>query len=122
MLTDAEKDACVILSDFFLDTELTPADLHTIAASLQRLSLSVSILNHLLRYDVFPILYPNLMSAAGIWDVFARDWLLSQIESRRSTPPGWAKLLLDYCAWLLVGRLCVTPVWDQVKQMLQGKL
>ena len=42
MLTDAEKDACVILSDFFLDTELTPADLHTIAASLQRLSLSVS--------------------------------------------------------------------------------
>jgi hypothetical protein len=57
-LTQQERQAYILLSEFFLDTELTPLDLHRLSASLHPLG-TAATLQHMLRYDLFPILYPT---------------------------------------------------------------
>lgn len=59
----------------------------------------------MLRHDLFPILYPNLISIAGIWDAFDEGQLLEKVETSRVANPDWAKGLADSAAWLTVGRM-----------------
>ena len=35
------------------------------AALLQKLDISIPALEHILRYDIFPLLYPNLLTFMG---------------------------------------------------------
>lgn len=121
VLTDAEKRACTTLSRLFLDTEMAAGELDSIAASLQALNIPTSTLDHVLRNDLFPVLFPNLMSVAGVWSGFDDHWLLNQIESRRMTKPGWTRTLRDSAAWFLVGGTIV-PAWNEIKGKLQSKL
>lgn len=65
-LTDIEKRARIILSDLFLDTELTAPNLDRMAHSLLQLNLPIISLDHILHNDIFPILYPNRMSIGGV--------------------------------------------------------
>lgn len=94
-LTHHEKLACTALARLFLDTEKAPLELDSIAASLRPLDMSTDTLSQLLRYDVFPILYPNMLSVAGEWDGFDENWLLGRIEAHRRTGHGWARGLAD---------------------------
>lgn len=119
-LIPSEKKACIALSWLFLDTEQSPKDIDSIASSLRPLNIPSAILGRMLRHDVFPILYPNLLSVAGIWDVFDEDWQLGEVERRRATGQGWVKSLAEFAVWLTVGRM-VTSVWDQVVERLEQK-
>ena len=114
-MNEHEKKAYIALSDLFLDTV---ADVDCVASALRPLQLSTSTLYNMLRYDLFPILYPNLLGVAGVWDAFDDAWLLSQIEAQRAVGPGWAQRLLHWVAWLTIGQ-AVTSQWDQVKDMLE---
>ena len=93
-------------------------DVDCVASALRPLHISTSTLYDMLRYDLFPILYPNLMCVAGVWDAFDDVWLLSQIEAQRAAGPGWAQCLLHWVAWLTIGQAVAEP-WDQVKNILQ---
>jgi len=91
-LTQQEKQACVILSELFLDTELTQLSLNHLTSSLRPLGIPVPTLEHILRYDLFPILLPNLLSIAGEWQGFDEVWLLRRVQARRSAGgSGWMK-------------------------------
>lgn len=120
-LTLLEKNACISLSRLFLDTEKTTKEINTIATSLRALNIPSCTLGCILRHDVFPILYPNLLSSTGVWQGFDEDWLLGQVETRRATEPGWVKGFGETILWLTIGRIVAT-LWDQVVQRLEGKL
>lgn len=75
----------------------------------------------MLRHDVFPILYSNLLSVAGVWEGFDEAWLLEQVETRRATERGWVKGLGESAVWLTVGRI-VASLWDEVVERLEHKL
>jgi hypothetical protein len=80
LLTQQEKQAYTILSELFLDTEHTQLELNHLTSSLRPLGIPVLTLEHVLRYDLFPILSPNLLSIAGEWQGFDEDWLLQQVH------------------------------------------
>lgn len=120
-LNENERKACVILSELFLDTEVSPAQMDRIAASLQPLNLSIAQLDGIVRTDLFPVLYPNMLSVAGTWGGFDENHLLGEVQRRREVRPGMLASVGDSVAWLLVGRT-VTPVWDQVKERIKSKL
>jgi hypothetical protein len=58
---------------------------HSVGAQLPYfLGIPVSTLEHMLRYDLFPTLSPNLLSIAGEWQGIDEDWLLQQVQARMS--------------------------------------
>ena len=114
-INEKERKAYIALSDLFLDTVI---DVDCVASALRPLHISTSTLYDMLRYDLFPILYPNLLGVAGVWDAFDEVWLLSQIEEQRAGGPGWAQRFLHWVAWLTIGQAVSEP-WDQVKDILQ---
>ena len=116
-LTNSEKKACIALSRLFLDTEITPNFLEEIAASLQPFKMCMATLSHLLHHDVFPVLYRNLISTAGGWEQFEEEWLLREIERRR-TISSWVGYLGSSAAWYTVGHM-VTSSCNQVEEKLQ---
>ena len=115
-IIENEGKAYIALSDLFLDTVI---DVDCVASALRPLHIPSSTLYDMLRYDLFPILYPNLISVAGVWDGFDEVWLLSRIEAKRTAGLGWAQHLLHSVAWLALGRT-VNSQWEQVKNKLQG--
>lgn len=117
-LTQQEKQACIILSELFLDTELTQLALNHIISSLRPLGIPVPTLEHMLRYDVFPILSPNLLSITGEWQGVDEDWLLQGVQARRSAAgSGWVKGGVDFVAWHSLGGR-IRSIWDNVKEGL----
>ncbi|KAI1978073.1 hypothetical protein LOZ53_001490 [Ophidiomyces ophidiicola] len=114
MLTDSEKTACVALSRLFLNTQFLTDDYNDIAAALRPLDMSLESLDHVLRHDLFPILYPNLLEVAGEWTGFDEDWLLKEVECRRRFRDSWVKPVGDSGAWQWVGNAVTTP-WNEVK-------
>jgi hypothetical protein len=103
-LTQQEKRAYTILSELFLDTEHTQLELNYLTSSLRPLGIPVPTLEHMLRYDLFTTLSPNLLSIAGEWQGFDEDWLLQQMQARRSAAgSGWMKSGLDSLAWHSLG-------------------
>ncbi|KAI1907637.1 hypothetical protein LOZ61_004764 [Ophidiomyces ophidiicola] len=121
MLTDSEKTACVALSRLFLNTQFLTDDYNDIAAALRPLDMSLESLDHVLRHDLFPILYPNLLEVAGEWTGFDEDWLLKEVECRRRFRDSWVKPVGDSGAWQWVGNAVTTP-WNEVKQRLKSRL
>lgn len=119
-LTPLEKNACIALSRLFLDTEKPTKEIDTITSSLRSLNIPSHTLGRILRHDVFPILYPNLLSSTGVWEGFDEDWLLGQVETGRATEPGWVKRLGETTLWLTIGRIVAT-LWDQVVERLECK-
>ena len=87
-LTDAEKNACKILADLFLDNELTSTEMDRMAQSLEKLNLPLSILDSILRHDLFPILIYSLMGVAGVWAGFDERIPIQQVEHQHKSPMG----------------------------------
>ncbi|KAE8335110.1 hypothetical protein BDV24DRAFT_169532 [Aspergillus arachidicola] len=122
-LTEAEKDACVCLSTLFLDCEMTSDDIALMAQSLHRLGIPVDQLDHILRYEVFPILYPHLLNPAGIWDYFAEADLITRVNGLRTHQQKVLLMLGGNMAWMILGGSVLTsraPVKEMLRQLDQG--
>ncbi|POR33720.1 hypothetical protein TPAR_06090 [Tolypocladium paradoxum] len=117
-LTEAEKSACIALSTLFLDSEMTLSRVDDMARFLHRLRMPVDQLDNILRNDVFPILYPNLMTPAGVWDSFDESDLINRVADRRCHPPGVVQKLGSSAAWTFLA-WSVTSPWNQVKDRLR---
>jgi hypothetical protein len=124
VLTDAEKTVCTTLSWLFLDTELSPRVLDTIVSTLKGLNMPIPTLEHILRYDLFPILFRNLLCVwGGEWCDFDEKWLLDEVERGRMTNPvlKTAQSLLGFVVWHSLGAISVKPTWNEIKEKLQSK-
>ncbi|EFY85262.1 hypothetical protein MAC_08671 [Metarhizium acridum CQMa 102] len=116
-LTEAEKEACICLSTLFLDSEMTSAKIATMAQSLHRLRLPVQQLDNMLRHELFPILYPNLINPAGVWDGFDETDLIARVNDRRAHPQNLLQTLGNNVAWVML-RSSVMSSWARVRETL----
>lgn len=97
------------LSGLFLDTELQPGEDACIARVLARSGYADAELDAILRYEVGPVLTPNLLSVAGEWAGFDVDWLAERI-ALRPRPAWWRPRFL--------GAYLVREDWARVRAAL----
>lgn len=77
----------IVLSELFLDTKLTDADYQVIAKRLSESNYSTQEIEDILRFEVKPLLIPNLWSVAGAWQVFDEQWLIEKLTPRINQKP-----------------------------------
>ena len=75
------------LSDFFLETELQPADYERIASKLADTRYSKSEIYDILNFEVYPACSGNLLCIAGEWDGFHPDWIKTHLAPRFGRRP-----------------------------------
>jgi len=83
------------LSEFYLDTELQQYDVEYIAKIFSESPFSLKEIKRINKYEVFPILYPNLMNPAGVWDGFDKEWLLEKLKGNLNSPGFFGKLRIS---------------------------
>ena len=78
------------LSELWLDTYLSPADLEQIALVLAASPFGLNELRWIHEAEVAPALSRNLRTTAGVWAGFEREWLVRECGSaaRRSRSLG----------------------------------
>ncbi len=63
------------LSEFYVDTQLTAQDFDAIASKLVDSGYTLLQVKDIDKYEVRPLLFTNLLSAAGVWSGFDAEWL-----------------------------------------------
>jgi len=86
---------CTLPSELFLDIRLGPHDHYLIARALRRLDLPIDTIEHMLRYEIFPVLWVNFLNITGEWGGWDEDWLVDRVEKWRENPGN-----LLYRGWL----------------------
>lgn len=78
MKRSGREQLWIALSNFYLDNELEDYHYHLVASTCNEHGLSFDEAKNIDKTEVFPALYSNLLSVAGIWDGFDEDWLVEQ--------------------------------------------
>ncbi|UXX80201.1 hypothetical protein N7E81_03695 [Reichenbachiella carrageenanivorans] len=68
------------LSELYLDTELSDQDYNFIKVQVLQAGFSLQDAESIDRYEVFPLLYSNLLSPVGVWSGFDKNWLYQNCE------------------------------------------
>jgi hypothetical protein len=92
------KPVWLALSEFYLDTELQPADFERIRAVFDQSGYSEQEIRQIDYDEVGPLLYPNLLSVAGEWIAFEETTLLDSL-ARRAIKRGRLRRLPPF-RWL----------------------
>jgi hypothetical protein len=69
------------LSQLFLDTEVDDVTFKYIARTISESGRSLSEVEDILWYEVYPVLESNLRSVAGVWDGWPDSWLLQNLPA-----------------------------------------
>ena len=115
---ERRKPVWAALSELWLDTELEEDDLRRIAEAMRRSGYSVGELRDIYLFEVAPVVFPNLLSVAGEWAGFDREWLAAEAarRARRRTP------ILRLLVRLGIGRRAMTFAterhWHRLVEML----
>jgi len=75
------KPIWIVLSELYLDMELKESDIIYIAKVIKESPYRLEEVKRINKYEVFPVLYQNLMSPAGQWTGFDESWLVESIQS-----------------------------------------
>lgn len=78
---EKRKPVWLALSRMYLDTELQQYDIDLIIDAIKESPFSLEEVMTIDKYEVFPVLYQNLMSVAGVWNAFEESWLVNEILS-----------------------------------------
>lgn len=109
----ARESVWLALSELWLDTQSTDADLNYIARTLAESDYCVEELEAIYRREVVPAVYPNALSVAGEWTGFDADELFGKCRQNHLRA---GHLLFRWRCWLLnrtAGRL-MDENWRQV--------
>lgn len=93
-----EQLAILELSDIFLDRDLETMELTYIAHRLLEIGFNDDKIRNLVVCDLFPVLWSNLVSVAGIWDMFEPAWLLDRVDGRRRS--WWRRTVAAPADWV----------------------
>jgi len=69
------------LSDLFLDTEVDELNFNYIVRTISESTLSLTEVEEVLWYEVYPVLEGNLRSVAGVWEGWSDEWLLQHLPA-----------------------------------------
>jgi len=120
-ISASEQKICIALADFFLDVEPCEADYLFLARQVHTLpDIQFSQVEGLLRHDVFPALWTQLVAPVPEWMSIDYEWLLSVIEFRRRWKL-YALLTEPFLAllWLPVRGMYFRPVLARTYQWLE---
>lgn len=81
---ERRKFLWIALSGLFLDTGLQYEDCKYIACTIKRSGYTLEQAENILKYEVLPVCYANLLSTAGAWSSFDEDWLIKKINDAGS--------------------------------------
>ncbi len=104
-----------ILSGLFLDNEI---DMESIADGLTLLQLPVEDIEFAYRYEVAPVLYVNLSVAAGMWDGFDRQWLITAIQELKHGPPLLLRCSIFRRIYTWYCTRSTTDDWHKLQKLL----
>ncbi len=76
---ERRRPVWLALSELFLDTSLTSADVNRIAANLARSPYAIDELQRILLWEVYPACRSNRLWIAGEWMGFDPQWLERRI-------------------------------------------
>lgn len=108
-----------MISLIFVQTE-TSLVIEEIADNLAPLNLSIDAFDHLLRYDVFPILKGNAFDYQGIFCAFEMDPIWAEIDERRAKEAGMFEAGYETLMWTTIGRF-FTEDWNTIKEKVLSK-
>lgn len=113
---EKRKPVWVALSEFYLDTELQNSDFRDIAFTILKSPYTFHEVKSINKYEVFPVLQSNLLSAAGLWIGFEENWLIDKITSRLNTKTLLQQIGLElrYAMWKWMCR----DYWKKLKKMV----
>lgn len=108
ILTEREiadrKPVWTALSSLYLDTELQERDFEGITKIIQKSPYSLDEVKTIDKYEVFPVLIPNLLSVAGEWAGFNEEWLVDAIIRNLPKRDSTRRLRIEI-QYLLFGRM-----------------
>jgi hypothetical protein len=84
----------ILLSEFYLDTELDENSIKRIITDLVKEDLSLTEILEINKKDVYPVLAYNLISVAGIWQGFDEEELIKEIN-KYSKKTRWGKFIYN---------------------------
>ncbi len=96
---EERKPIWIALSDFYLDTELQESDFRNIAFKIIESPYSIKEIKEINKYEIFPVLQPNLTSVTGEWAGFPENWLVENILKSLNQRTTFKKLGIE-TSWL----------------------
>lgn len=78
-----------------MDTELQDIDIKNIVLTILKSPYDFEEVRRIDKYEVFPVLYTNLLSVAGEWAGFNEEWLIDTISDSINKRNKATQLLLD---------------------------
>lgn len=113
---DQRKLIWIALSHFYLDTELQESDFLHMAQKIIESPYSLEEVKEINKYEVFPVLQPNLLSVAGEWTGFNEEWLVNAIVASNEHRTAAKKLEID-AAYLVFNWMC-KDYWKKLESAL----
>lgn len=74
----------IALSELYLDTQLQPNFFLELAKRIYESPFSYKVVREIDKKEVFPVLYQNILSVAGVWDGLDEDWLITSILKKNA--------------------------------------
>lgn len=100
----------IALSDLCLDTEITDSTIRYIARTIYEQGFTLEDAEQIAFREVFPPLYANMVSVAGVWSGFDEAWLEKCIVKWRKS--SWRRFLAS-CSQRSYRR-ALGPDWQRV--------
>ena len=92
---EERKPIWIVLSDFYLDTELEESDFRHIAATIIDSPYTIEEVKEINKYEIFPSLQTNLLSVAGEWAGFEEAWLVDRITKSITNRSALNKIAIE---------------------------
>jgi hypothetical protein len=109
---EERKPIWMVLSEFYLDTEQSENNFIYLIKTFKKSPYSLEEIKQINKYEVYPILYQNLLSMYGIWNGFDEKWLVESITSRINKKSYFRKLILEVIYYIFKGKNIVD--WQKI--------
>jgi hypothetical protein len=91
----------VLLSELYLDCQLSNADYNYIANKIIESPYSFQEVFWINKYEIFPVLKSNLLNGVGVWSGFDENWLVDTIMRKIENRTKINELISSIEYWLL---------------------
>jgi len=110
---ERRRPVWIALSELYLDTELQPADRQLISDAIVDSGYTIDDIEHILCRELGPVLGMNMLSAAGEWEAFDPDWLVSTVLQRLTS---WRHHLPSFTAFSMI-----QDQWEPIRHLVETK-
>jgi len=102
------------LSELFLDTELDEGAIAAVAGAIRKANMTAPTAERVLREEVAPAFYSNLLSVAGEWAGWREDFVRARIAAHLAGPLRPLRALPACLIWPIV-----RADWARFRAMLE---